>query len=585
MDNVIINVIEISDNIDIDSLEVIENIDVNITEIPDDIQINTTEIPENINVDITELCDNIQVNVSSNAIWGMITGTLSNQTDLQAALDSKQNLLGFTPANELIEINGAGLLAGQGGNLTANRTFTINNIDINHNSIFNTHNLTTDIDHLSINNIGVNTHVQIDSHIADSTIHFTAGSLNLPTTYLKLDCSNGPLTGTLKSQSIKPNLDTSYDLGDSSNFFRTIYLNNNTGKVIDCKTAIGTTARTDYTFDLGGGGNVATEGGDFTFQMDPCVGACENNIVFDVGNVYWAGAGFFNRFRIQSYTGLRTYAFTSEFGGFNNPTYGWTLEYVSGLANTHKTLFFDNKSASGINRSIDFRIDGDNKLTIENNNSVQVIYSLATPELTATVINNGVQFGSVAVPGVNFKAYGNFFGLNWFDYLTVNAVTSNLPVCLGMFPSGVATNSYVNTYNSSNTGATAWLQMGVRGSIAELVVRDFAQTTNITTLNIGSGGNDFPLFDVTCNTLTDINFVFAGVTYYNFTSSLLTFSDAVNIAFNTVTGTKIGTATNQKLGFFNATPVTQRQKANYNNWASYTDIIDALVDLGLFDQA
>lgn len=31
--------------------------------------------------------------------WGSITGTLSNQTDLQAALDAKQNSLGYTPEN------------------------------------------------------------------------------------------------------------------------------------------------------------------------------------------------------------------------------------------------------------------------------------------------------------------------------------------------------------------------------------------------------------------------------------------------------------------------------------------------------
>lgn len=41
----------------------------------------------------------------------------------------------------------------------------------------------------------------------------------------------------------------------------------------------------------------------------------------------------------------------------------------------------------------------------------------------------------------------------------------------------------------------------------------------------------------------------------------VTFNDAKDIAFNTTTGTKIGTATTQKLAFFNATPVVQ-QAAN-----------------------
>jgi hypothetical protein len=36
-----------------------------------------------------------------------------------------------------------------------------------------------------------------------------------------------------------------------------------------------------------------------------------------------------------------------------------------------------------------------------------------------------------------------------------------------------------------------------------------------------------------------------------------TWGDAVNMVFNTTTGTKIGTATNQKIGFWNATPLVQ----------------------------
>ena len=42
-----------------------------------------------------------------------------------------------------------------------------------------------------------------------------------------------------------------------------------------------------------------------------------------------------------------------------------------------------------------------------------------------------------------------------------------------------------------------------------------------------------------------------------FLGGTLTLSDACNIAVNTTTGTKIGTATTQKLGFFNAAPVVQ----------------------------
>ena len=41
-------------------------------------------------------------------------------------------------------------------------------------------------------------------------------------------------------------------------------------------------------------------------------------------------------------------------------------------------------------------------------------------------------------------------------------------------------------------------------------------------------------------------------------SSTVTVGNSVNFALNTAAGTKIGTDTTQKLGFYNATPVTQR---------------------------
>jgi hypothetical protein len=49
----------------------------------------------------------------------------------------------------------------------------------------------------------------------------------------------------------------------------------------------------------------------------------------------------------------------------------------------------------------------------------------------------------------------------------------------------------------------------------------------------------------------------AGIEYLNIGTNALTVRDGTNLVFNTITGTKIGTATNQKLGFYNATPVVQ----------------------------
>ncbi len=58
----------------------------------------------NVNANTWEKCTSISPETwesvsSSGAVWGGITGTLSLQTDLQSALDGKQNSLGFTPEN------------------------------------------------------------------------------------------------------------------------------------------------------------------------------------------------------------------------------------------------------------------------------------------------------------------------------------------------------------------------------------------------------------------------------------------------------------------------------------------------------
>ncbi len=61
--------------------------------------------------------------------------------------------------------------------------------------------------------------------------------------------------------------------------------------------------------------------------------------------------------------------------------------------------------------------------------------------------------------------------------------------------------------------------------------------------------------------------------------------DTHNIETDTSTGSQIATAASQKLGFFGATPIVQLPKASYNDWAAFTDVVDALVAIGLFDAA
>lgn len=56
-----------------------------------------------------------------------------------------------------------------------------------------------------------------------------------------------------------------------------------------------------------------------------------------------------------------------------------------------------------------------------------------------------------------------------------------------------------------------------------------------------------------------------------------------DLIMSTATGSKIGTASTQKLAFFGATPIAQPLKGSYNNWASIGDIVGALVALGIFN--
>ena len=60
-------------------------------------------------------------------------------------------------------------------------------------------------------------------------------------------------------------------------------------------------------------------------------------------------------------------------------------------------------------------------------------------------------------------------------------------------------------------------------------------------------------------------------------SDVVAIPDADDISFGTTTGTKIGTATTQKLGFWNATPVVQ--PAAVADATDATDVITQLNDL------
>ena len=91
----------------------------------------------------TTVADDWNLTGGGAAVWGAITGTLGDQTDLQDALDLKNTVVAFDAHTGDLGIH-----------------FTV-----------------ASISHGAIQDIGVNSHIQLDSHLNDAAIHFTVGSI------------------------------------------------------------------------------------------------------------------------------------------------------------------------------------------------------------------------------------------------------------------------------------------------------------------------------------------------------------------------------------------------------------------------
>jgi hypothetical protein len=104
-----------------------------------------------------------------------------------------------------------------------------------------------------------------------------------------------------------------------------------------------------------------------------------------------------------------------------------------------------------------------------------------------------------------------------------------------------------------------WLETARTGGISGITFGGF--TASKATCSNGSGNL------VSCTNLTDVTPAILGANTFTADQTISTH----NIITDTSTGSKIGTATNQKLGFFNSTPVVQQTG----------DLVTALSNLGL----
>lgn len=156
-----------------------------------------------------------------------------------------------------------------------------------------------------------------------------------------------------------------------------------------------------------------------------------------------------------------------------------------------------------------------------------------------------------------------------------SANTANLAIGSGAF-NGSTTGFFVGSANGTQIGVNAasgytgnLLDMQVAG-VSSVVVTAAGNITAIGSINLitatGSGFTSSGPSDVTYGTAGSFSTIIqtSGVSALTFSaardgtfSGNLTFADAKNFIFNTTTGTKIGTATTQKIAFYNATPIVQ----------------------------
>jgi hypothetical protein len=172
-----------------------------------------------------------------------------------------------------------------------------------------------------------------------------------------------------------------------------------------------------------------------------------------------------------------------------------------------------------------------NKLTISGGtNGIQFNDAANTVGLMNLSNAGALTLGGVAVPTISSSD-------------TLSNKTLSSPTLSGTVTVGTSTFSGTPTFNNK-----VRIQNGTDVILLELVDGSVGTTVRQTPVEVGGVRKFRTTFSADGSSFVDV---------FEVTSGGVEIVDGRNIILNTTNGTKIGTATSQKLGFFNATPVVQ----------------------------
>jgi hypothetical protein len=206
-----------------------------------------------------------------------------------------------------------------------------------------------------------------------------------------------------------------------------------------------------------------------------------------------------------------------------------------------------------------------------NNDNNTLTMNLFSSQGTA-LNNTAADYGAYCHSTTTNNAYMNIYqstlagGGGTGDYDLIQTGTNSLAIYGGI----LVNNATSGTITYGGTVAASIFTGTITNAANVAMLNESTDTTCFPAFLTDSTPGNFPLKTVSTLTLNS-NTGLLSSTGFGVGTGGITMVDAANIAVNTSTGSKIGTATNQKLGFFNSTPVVQQTG----------DLVTGLSNLGL----